>query len=52
MMTTPKPVSELNGLVMGVTDIPSEEHVSLFHRPAFWAAVIIVIFFILNLMVW
>jgi solute:Na+ symporter, SSS family len=51
-VTQPKPVSELSGLVYGVTDIPHEEHVSLIHRPAFWAAVIIVIFFILNLMVW
>ena len=51
-MTQPKPVSELSGLVYGVTEIPQEGQVSLIHRPAFWAAVIIVIFFILNLIFW
>jgi solute:Na+ symporter, SSS family len=35
LMTKPKPESELNGLVYGVTEIPHEEHVSMFHRPAF-----------------
>ncbi|MEQ1353048.1 MAG: sodium:solute symporter family protein [Candidatus Acidiferrum sp.] len=52
LMTTPKPVSELNGLVMGVTDIPSEEQVSLFHRPAFWAVAVSVVFVIFNLAFW
>jgi SSS family solute:Na+ symporter len=51
-MTQPKPVSELHGLVYGVTDIPHEERVPLIHRPVFWAGVVIVVFFILNLMVW
>jgi SSS family solute:Na+ symporter len=52
MMTTPKPVSELNGLVMGVTDIPSEDQVSLLHRPAFWAVAVAVVFVIFNLAFW
>jgi SSS family solute:Na+ symporter len=52
LMTTPKPVSELNGLVMGVTDIPSEKQVSLFHRPAFWAVAVAVVFVIFNVVFW
>jgi SSS family solute:Na+ symporter len=52
LMTTPKPVSELNGLVMGVTDIPSEAQVSLLHRPAFWAVAVAVVFVIFNVAFW
>jgi SSS family solute:Na+ symporter len=52
MMTTPKPVSELNGLVMGVTDIPSEGQVSLLHRPSFWAVAVAVVFVIFNVAFW
>ncbi len=52
LMTTPKPVSELNGLVMGVTDIPSEEQVSLFHRPAFWAVAVAVVFLMFQVVFW
>jgi len=51
-MTTPKPDSELKGLVYGVTDIPHEGHVSMFHRPAFWAVVVSVVFVIFNILVW
>jgi solute:Na+ symporter, SSS family len=51
-VTEPKPESELRGLVMGATDIPHEGHVSMFHRPAFWAVVVAVAFVILNILVW
>jgi len=51
-MTRPKPVSELNGLVYGVSAIPHEEHASIFHKPIFWAAVVITVFFVLNILVW
>jgi SSS family solute:Na+ symporter len=50
--TRPKPDAELTGLVYGVTTIPHEEHTSLFHRPAFWAAVVAVVFVILNILFW
>src|SRR5208282_5561433 len=40
LATRPKPDAELTGLVYGLTAIPHEEHVSIFHRPAFWAAVV------------
>ena len=51
-MTEPKPDSELKGLVYGVTEIPSEAAVPLHHRPMFWAAVVVVAFFIVNIWLW
>jgi SSS family solute:Na+ symporter len=52
MVTTPKPDRELVGLVMGCTEIPSEGHLPLFHRPVFWAAVVGAVFVALNLIFW
>jgi SSS family solute:Na+ symporter len=51
-MTTPKSEAELRGLVYGATEIPHEAHVSLWHRPAFWASVVGVVFVVLNILVW
>ncbi|MCZ2148770.1 MAG: sodium:solute symporter family protein [Bryobacterales bacterium] len=52
MMTTPLPEKSLVGLVYGCTEIPAEGAIPLHHRPAFWAAIVIVVFFILNLYFW
>ncbi len=52
LLTQPKPVSELNGLVYGATQIPHEERVSVFHRPAFWATVVGIVFVALNIIFW
>ncbi len=52
MVTRPKPESELTGLVYGATEIPSEGHLPLYKRPIFWACVVIVVFFIVNLIFW
>jgi SSS family solute:Na+ symporter len=52
MATKPKPESELAGLVYGATAIPSEGRLPLYQRPMFWAAVVIVVFFILNIIFW
>jgi len=51
-MTKPKPVSELSGLVYGVTEIPSEAQVPLYERPLFWAAVVGIVFVVLNILFW
>ncbi len=51
-MTQPKPVSELEGLVYGVTAIPHEAQVPIYHRPAFWAVVVGAVFVLLNILVW
>jgi solute:Na+ symporter, SSS family len=50
--TKPKPESELKGLVYGATDIPSEAQVPLYERPAFWAAVVAIVFAVLNIIFW
>jgi SSS family solute:Na+ symporter len=51
-MTTPKTEAELRGLVYGATEIPHEASVALWHRPAFWASVVAVVFVVLNILVW
>lgn len=52
LVTTPKPDSELKGLVYGVTDIPSEDSVSIFGRPWFWGAVVAGLFLVVNVVFW
>ena len=52
LLTKPKPESELKGLVYGVTEIPSESYVTVFHRPWFWAAVVGVLFIAVNIIFW
>jgi SSS family solute:Na+ symporter len=52
MMTLPKPDSELVGLVYGATPLPSEGHLALYQRPAFWACIVAVVFVILNIIFW
>ncbi len=51
-MTTPKPVSKLQGLVYSETPLPREEGVAFYLRPIFWAAVVFVVFIILNILFW
>ena len=51
-MTKPKPDVELSGLVYGVTAIPREDEVPIYQRPLFWAAVVGVVFVILNIIFW
>jgi SSS family solute:Na+ symporter len=52
LMTKPKPESELSGLVYGCTAIPSERHLPLLHRPAFWAGVVAAVLILLNILFW
>ena len=51
-VTKPKPEAELRGLVYGATEVPSEQHLPLIHRPAFWATLVAVILVILNIIFW
>ena len=52
-MTKPKTASELNGLVYGVTVIPSMGTVPLYERPLFWAGdVVVVVLVVLNIIFW
>ncbi len=52
LMTRPKPVGELTGLVYGATEVPSDGDLPLWKRPIFWAAVVAVVFGVLNILVW
>ena len=52
LVTKPKPVAELDGLVYGATVLPKEEWVPLYKREWFWAALVGAIFVALNVMVW
>jgi SSS family solute:Na+ symporter len=52
MMTKPKTDAELTGLVYGLTPIPEVGNVPLYQKPLFWAAIVIVVFFILNIIFW
>jgi solute:Na+ symporter, SSS family len=52
LTTRPKPVAELNGLVYGATEIPKEEYAPLYQRPAFWAAIVGIVFVVVNVIFW
>jgi SSS family solute:Na+ symporter len=52
LMTKAVPEAQLSGLVYGVTPIPHDGAKTIWQKPIFWAIVVIVVFFILNLMFW
>jgi len=52
LLTKPVPTAQLAGLVYGVTPIPDDGAKTIWEKPIFWAIVVIVVFFILNLIFW
>lgn len=52
LATRPLPESRLVGLVYGATEIPSEGHLPLTQRPAFWAVIVAAVFAVLNVIFW
>jgi solute:Na+ symporter, SSS family len=52
LVTKPVPTAQLAGLVYGVTPIPDDGATTIWQKPIFWAIVVIVVFFILNLIFW
>jgi SSS family solute:Na+ symporter len=52
LLTRPKPDAELNGLVYGLTEVPHVAEVPFYEKPLFWAGVVGVVFFILNIIFW
>jgi SSS family solute:Na+ symporter len=52
LMTKPRPVEELTGLVYGVTELPSEQHLPVYKRPIFWAVVVGAVFMVLQAIFW
>jgi SSS family solute:Na+ symporter len=52
LATKPMPDGELTGLVYGLTEVPSVGDVPLYQKPIFWAAVVMVILIVLNIILW
>ena len=52
LVTTPKPESELQNLVWGVTELPREEDVPWYKRPGPLALVVIALLVVLNIIFW
>jgi solute:Na+ symporter, SSS family len=52
LMTRARPDSELDGLVYGCTVLPSEEHLPIWKRPAFWAVLVALALVMANLIFW
>jgi SSS family solute:Na+ symporter len=52
LFSRPKPAAELQGLVYGTSEFPSESGLSLYKRPVFWAAIVAVVFVVLNIIFW
>ena len=52
LVMQPKTDSELNGLVYGLTEVPFVGNVPIYQKPLFWAGVVVVIFFVLNVYFW
>jgi solute:Na+ symporter, SSS family len=52
LVTKPVPTAQLAGLVYGVTPIPDDGAKTIWEKPIFWAIIVIVVFFILNLIFW
>jgi solute:Na+ symporter, SSS family len=52
MVTRPKPIEELVGLVYGVTPLPSEDDYPIHKRPWFWAVIVGIVFLVLQVIFW
>ena len=52
LMTAPRPVAELDGLVYGATRLPEEEPVPFYKNEWFWTVLAIVAFLALNIYFW
>ena len=52
LLTRPLPDKQLEGLVYGCTQFPTQEAVPLLQHPGFWAAIVAVVFVALNIWFW
>lgn len=50
--TSPRPRAELNGLVYGITPVPSEGDLPLTSRPIFWAGIVFAALVAVNVIFW
>jgi SSS family solute:Na+ symporter len=52
LVTKPRPVAELDGLVYGVTKLPKEDPVPFYKNEYMWAILVVIIFATLNILFW
>ena len=52
LATQPRADAELEGLVYGLTKVPSVAGVPLYQKPLFWAGVVSAVFVVLNIIFW
>jgi solute:Na+ symporter, SSS family len=52
LMTKPRPVAELAGLVYGASPIPEEHDDHWYQKPVVWASIVFVLFLVLNIIFW
>jgi len=52
LLTKPRPVKELEGLVYGATPLPKEEPVSFYKNEVIWGVGVVIVFAILNIIFW
>jgi SSS family solute:Na+ symporter len=52
LMTQPRPLAELEGLVYGASKIPEEKDEHWYQKPIVWASVVAVGFVVLNIIFW
>jgi hypothetical protein len=52
LFTTPKPDAALKNLVIGLTPLPDEGPCPIYRKPAFWAAVVVVVLVGVNIIFW
>jgi SSS family solute:Na+ symporter len=50
--TKPRGDAELKNLVYGLTPLPSQERVRIWHRPIFWAVVVAALLIVVNILFW
>jgi SSS family solute:Na+ symporter len=52
LCTKPRGDAELKNLVYGLTLLPSQERVRIWHRPIFWAVVVAALLIVVNILFW
>jgi solute:Na+ symporter, SSS family len=52
LATSPRPITELDGLVYGATRLPVEEPVPYYKNEYFWMVIAIIVFVALNIYFW
>ncbi len=52
LLTKPRPIGELAGLVYGASPLPEEHDEHWYQKPVIWASVVFAVFLVLNIIFW